>query len=160
MALSLTNFRIEPVDGMLALLPNQPILQGCQVSSAQSTALNAGDIVTIDGTNAKPGIITVKKAAVTDTPLGIVLTDPIKTSFAALERVSVIPVDCYCYKTASAAITAGSKVQFNANGQVAATSTASNGYIGIALTPAAAANALVIIQVKPDVEPAATGSEG
>lgn len=78
MAISLTNFKIEQVDGGLALLPNQPLLQGCQVSSAQSTALNAGDIVTIDGTNAKQGIITVKKAAVTDTPLGIVLTDPIK----------------------------------------------------------------------------------
>ena len=107
MAISLTNFKIEQVDGGLALLPNQPLLQGCQVSSAQSTALNAGDIVTIDGTNAKQGIITVKKAAVTDTPLGIVLTDPIKTSFAALDRVSVIPVNCYCYKTANANITAG-----------------------------------------------------
>ena len=154
MAISLTNFKIEQVDGGLALLPNQPLLQGCQVSSAQSTALNAGDIVTIDGTNAKQGIITVKKAAVTDTPLGIVLTDPIKTSFAALDRVSVIPVNCYCYKT-NANITAGSKLQFTAEGKVAATTTASNGYIGIALTNATAADQLIIVQVQPGMEPAA-----
>ena len=148
MAISLTNFKIEQVDGGLALLPNQPLLQGCQVSSAQSTALNAGDIVTI----------TVKKAAVTDTPLGIVLTDPIKTSFAALDRVSVIPVNCYCYKTANANITAGSKLQFTAEGKVAATTTASNGYIGIALTNATAADQLIIVQVQPGMEPAAAAA--
>lgn len=159
MALSLTNFKIEQVDGGLALLPNQPLLQGCQVSSAQTeTPLVAGDIVAIDGTNAKQGIITVKKAAVTDTPLGIVLTDPIKTSFAALDRVSVIPVNCYCYKTANANITAGAKLQFTADGKVAATSTAQNGYIGIALTNATAADQLIIVQVQPGMEPAAAAA--
>lgn len=159
MALSLTNFRIEQVDGGLALLPNQPLLQGCQVSSAQTeTPLVAGDIVAIDGTNAKQGIITVKKAAVTDTPLGIVLTDSIKTSFAALDRVSVIPVNSYCYKTANANITAGAKLQFTADGKVAATSTAQNGYIGIALTNATAADQLIIVQVQPGMEPAAAAA--
>ena len=155
MALALTNQDITPVRGNAALLPNQPILQGCKVYASQTGSLVPGDVVAL-ATGGTAELVEVKKAAVTDEPIGVVVGNPIKTGFAAGERVSVFPVGSYVYMTAGAAsIVRGSKLQFDANGDVLATSTAENGYIGIAFTAGVAKGDLIAVQIQPGMEPAA-----
>lgn len=155
MALALTNLDITPVRGNAALLPNQPILQGCKVYASQSGSLVPGDVVAL-ATGGTADLVEVKKAAVTDTPIGVVVGNPIKTGFAAGERVSVFPENSYVYmKTGAASIARGSKLQFNASGEVVATSTATYGYIGIAMTAGVASGDLIVVQIKPGLEPAA-----
>lgn len=155
MALGLTNREITPARGNAALLPNQPILQGCVVSASETATLVPGDVVALATGGANEAMV-VKKAAVTDTPVGVVVGQGIKTGFKAGERISIFPENCYVYMTAgSASIARGTKLQFDANGKVKATTTASNGYIGIAMTVATAVDQLVIVQVKPGMQPAA-----
>ena len=155
MALALTNLDITAVKGNAALLPNQPILQGCKVYASQSGTLVPGDIVALS-TGGSADLIEVKKAAVTDEPIGVVVGNPIKTGFVAGDRVSVFPVNSYVYLPAGAAsIARGSKLQFNSDGEVLATSTASNGYIGIAMTAGVAKGDLIVVQIQPGMEPAA-----
>ena len=155
MALALTNLDITAVKGNAALLPNQPILQGCKVYASQSGTLVPGDIVALS-TGGSADLIEVKKAAVTDEPIGVVVGNPIKTGFVAGDRVSVFPVGSYVYlPTGAASIARGSKLQFNASGAVLATSTASNGYIGIAMTAGVASGDLIVVQIQPGMAPAA-----
>lgn len=154
MALALTNLDITPVRGNAALLPNQPILQGCKVYASQTGSLVPGDVVAL-ATGGTADLVEVKKAAVTDTPIGVVVGNPIKTGFVAGERVSVFPENSFVYMTTGAAsIARGSKLQFDANGDVLATTTASNGYIGIAYTAGVAKGDLIVVQIKPGLEPA------
>lgn len=154
MALALTNQDITPVRGNAALLPNQPILQGCKVYASQSGSLVPGDVVAL-ATGGTAELVEVKKAAVTDEPIGVVVGNPIKTGFAAGERVSVFPENSFVYMTTGAAsIARGSKLQFDANGDVLATTTASNGFIGIAYTAGVAKGDLIIVQIKPGMQPA------
>ena len=154
MTLSLTNLEVTPVRGNAALLPNQPILQGCKVYASQSGTIVPGDIVAL-ATGGSADLIEVKKAAVTDEPIGVVVGNPIITGFVAGDRISVFPVGSYVYMEAGAAsIARGSKLQFNSDSEVLATSTASNGYIGIAMTAGVADGDLIVVQVAPGMEPA------
>ena len=146
MAIRLTNLGIEAIKGQAALLPNQPLLHNCHTE----TDVNCGDIVTLTTSATKKNVVVVKKAGVTDLPVGVVAYNGIKTGFKANDLVTVIPDNGFVYLPAgSASITRGAKLQFNANGQVVATSTASNGYIGIAFTEPVAVDDLIVVQVKP-----------
>lgn len=147
MALKLTNTEISPVKGDAALLPNQPILQGCVV--AAENTLVPGDIValTTGGTNET---MVVKKAAVTEEPIGVVVGNPIKSQWVAGERVSVFPHNSYVYMEAGATnIARGAKLQFTADGKVAATTTSTNAFIGHAMTASTAVGDLLIVHVRP-----------
>ena len=156
MALTLTNLEIAPVRGNAALLPNQPIIQGAIISASEEATLVPGDVVTL-ATGGAAGTIVVKKAAVTDTPCGVVVGNPIKTGFVAGDMVSYFPVNSYVYMESSAAsIARGSKLQFNADGKVAATTTATSAFVGIALTAAEATGDLVIMQVAPEAAASST----
>lgn len=151
MALALTNLEIAPVRGNAAFLPNQPILQGCKVYASETATLVPGDVVAL-ATGGSADLVEVKKAAVTDEPIGVVVGNPIKTGWKAGERISVFPVGSYVYmETGAASIARGSKLQFNASGKVLATSTASNGYVGIAMTAGVASGDLIVVQVKPSI---------
>ena len=153
MTLGLLNLDIAPVRGNAALLPNQPILHTCIVASGQSGSLVAGDVVTLATGDATDKVV-VKKAAVTDLPIGVVVGNPIKDAFAAGEHVSVFPVGSYVYMTAGAAsIARGSKLQFQADGDVVATTTATYGYIGTAYTTGVAEGDIIIVHVEPGLEP-------
>lgn len=150
----MTRRKITPADGQAAFLPNQPILHTCVVSAKQTGNIVCGDIVTIDATNAVEDLITVKKAAVTDEPIGIVALNPIKTGFKANDRISIFPLGSFVYKTTGAAnLAAGSKLGFNANGEVIA-ATAEKGVIGKAMTGGTVTGDIIAIQVLPSVEPA------
>lgn len=147
MAIGLTNKTIGLYAGQAALLPNQPILHNCHV--ANENTLKCGDIVALSDQAGSDTLVVVKKAVATDLPLGVVVYNPIKTGFEAGEMVSVFPDDSYVYLPASAAtIKRGNKLQFTADGKVAATTTASNGYIGIAITQPSAVDDLIVVQIK------------
>lgn len=150
MALGLLNLDIAPVRGNAALLPNQPILHTCVVASGQSGTLIPGDVVTLATGDAADKVV-VKKAAVTDEPIGVVVGNAIKTGWVAGEHVSVFPVGSYCYMEAGGAVARGAKLQFDANGKVDDTTTATYGYIGTAYTTAAASGDLVIVHIEPGV---------
>lgn len=150
MALGLTNLDIAPVRGNAALLPNQPIIQGAKVVAGQSGTLVPGDIVALATGGADE--ILVKKAAVTDLPVGVVVGNPIKTGFVAGDMISFFPVGSFVYMEAkSSSIARGTKLQFNTDGQVLATTTASNGYIGTAWTTGAAEGDIIIVHVEPSI---------
>ena len=149
MTLGLLNLEITPERGNAALLPNQPILQGCVVSASQEGSLLPGDVVAL-ATGGVDDAVVVKKAAVTDTPIGVVVGNAIKTGFKAGESVSVFPENSFVYMTTGAAtIARGSKLQFNSSGNVVATTTGANGYIGIAVTAQATSGGTIVVQVKP-----------
>ena len=155
MALGLLNKEITPARGNAALLPNQPILHTCVVASGQSGTIVPGDVVTLATGDATDKVV-VKKAAVTDEPIGVVVGNAIATGFKAGDHISVFPVGSYVYMTAGAAsIARGSKLQFQADGDVVATSTAENGYIGVAYTTGVSEGDLIIVHVEPGLEPAA-----
>lgn len=155
-SISLTNRGIMPKAGQAALLPNQPIIHGCLVSPAANAALVPGAVVALADDANLDDTIVVKQAAVADTPCGVVVYNAIKSAFAANERVSVFPVGSFVYMTAGAAgIKRGTKLQFTAENKVVGTSTAEQGYVGIAWTEAALEGDLIVVQIQPSVEPAA-----
>lgn len=157
--ISLTNRRMTAVKGQPAYLPNQPIIHNCIVDPtlAANTYLSPGDVVALQSAATLKGVTVVKKAAVTETPCGVVVFNSIKSGFAANDKISIFPVNSFVYLPAGeATITLGAKLQFNAKGQVVATSTASNGYIGIAWTAPSAVNDLIVVQIVPGMEAAAS----
>lgn len=146
--LSLTQQGIKPIKGQAAFLPNQPIIHNCVVDPSATAALQPGDVVTF-ATTTLTDLTVVKKAASTDTPIGVVVFNAIKSAFMANDRVSIFPVNSFVYlPAASAALTIGSTVSFNSDGQVVAAS-AGNGNIGILWTQAAAEGDLVVVQIQP-----------
>ena len=150
MALGLTNLDITPVRGNAALLPNQPIIQGAKVYASETATLVPGDVVAL--ATGGSGEILVKKAAVTDLPVGVVVGDPIKTGFVAGDMISFFPVGSFVYMEAkSSSIARGTKLQFNTSGQVLATTTASNGYVGVAWTTGAAEGDIIIVHIEPSI---------
>ena len=151
MALGLTNLDIAPVRGNAALLPNQPIIQGAKVSGSETATLIPGDVVALATGGAADAII-VKKAAVTDLPVGVVVGNPIKTGFAAGSPISIFPAGSFVYmESGSASIARGTKVQFDTSGKVKSTTTASNGYVGTAWTAAEAEGDIVIVKIDPSI---------
>lgn len=157
--ISLTNRRMTAAKGQPAYLPNQPIIHNCIVDPtlAANTYLSPGDVVALQSAATLKGVTVVKKAAVTDTPCGVVVFNSIKSGFAANDKISIFPVNSFVYLPAGADnIKLGDKLQFNASGQVVTTATASNGYIGIAWTAPSAVNDLIVVQIVPGMEAAAS----
>lgn len=156
MALGLLNKDITPVRGNAALLPNQPILQGCVVSASEEATLLPGDVVAL-ASGGNDDTIVVKKAAVTDTPCGVVVGNAIKTGFVAGDRISIFVDNAFVYmQTAAANIARGSKLQFNSSGNVVATTTATSSYVGIAFNAQATSGGLIIVQIKPEAAASST----
>lgn len=145
--LSLTQAGIKPVAGQAAFLPNQPIIHNCIVASDASAALVPGDVVTFASTALK-GVIVIDKADNTDTPIGVIVGNAIKSSFAANEKASIFPVGSFVYLPAGAAdLTLGAEVAINSSGQVVAAST--NAVVGILWTQPSAIGDLVVVQISP-----------
>lgn len=148
--LSLTNRNMTPIKGQAAFLPNQPILHTCVVSPAETAVLEPGDVVTFDTTQTTLSnrLIVVKKAAPTDTPVGVVVYNAIQTGFTANDRISIFDTNAYVNMEAGAAnITAGTEVSINEDGQVVA-ATAGQGVVGIVYTPSTQIGDLIVVKVK------------
>ena len=149
MALDLNRKKITPVDGAYVYMPNAPEPHNCVVSSNQSTALHAGAIVTVDTSVANANCPVVKQAADNDPIFGVIPVNGLKDTYVAGDKVNVAVEGSYIYKTASASITAGAQLGFNAStNKVATIATAGKSIVGVANTTAAAANDLVQVKLK------------
>lgn len=156
--MSLTNRRMTPIKGQAAFLPNQPILHTCVLSSAQTTPVYPGDVMTFDTTvTGLSELIVLKKAAATDTPVGVIVYNAVETAFNANDRISIFDTNAYVYMEAGAVLNAGTQVGINATGQVIA-ATAGNGVVGIAYTDATKVGDLIVVKIKQDKLAAASGS--
>lgn len=148
MALQLNDLAITPRVGAYVYMPNVPQPHNCVVSANQSTALKAGDIVTIDTTVTNTHCPVIKKAAVTDVIFGVIPSDARKNSYVAGEKTAVAVEGSYIYFVAAGAITQGADLYFDATGKVTATATAGNSIVGVANTSATAAGEFVQVKLK------------
>lgn len=144
MALDLNQFTIEPQAGDMVYAPNRPQLS-VKVAADEATALIPGRAVKIASTDRD--MLKVTAAAVTEMPYGVVLRNERQTQFGANEVCTIARDGDIVWLPAKAAITVGAKLQFTVDGEVAATATATNFYLGVALTPATAAGDLVQVEI-------------
>lgn len=144
MALDLNQFTIEPQAGDMVYAPNRPQLS-VKVATNEAAALIPGRAVKLASTDRD--MLRVTAAAVTDMPYGVVLRNERQASFGANEVCAIARDGDIVWLPAKAAIAVGAKLQFTVDGEVAATTTATNFYIGVALTPATAAGDLVQVEI-------------
>lgn len=145
------------VAGMYAYMANLPQPHDVRVSTNQTTALNAGAILTIDTTVATTTAPALKQAAVTNKIAGVLVYNPMKNSFVANDLIAIARSGDFVYLPAAAAITVGADLYFNANNEVTATATAGNSIVGTAWTTAAAKGDMVkvLLDFKQTTVPAA-----
>lgn len=147
MALELNQFAPnEPLAGLYVYMANLPQLHTVLVAASQSTALKAGDVVTLDSSSTNANSPVVKKAATTDAVFGVVTYNPIVNQFAAGERVSIARPNDIVWMPASEAVAVGAKLTFNSSGKVS-TAASADIVIGKALTPATAADDLIQVEL-------------
>ena len=144
MALDLNQFTIEPQAGDMVYAPNRPQLS-VKVKEGEATALVPGRAVKIASTDRD--MLKVTAAAVTDMPYGVVLRNERQAAFGANEVCAIARDGDIVWLPAEDAITVGAKLQFTTDATVAATATATNFYLGVALTPATAKGDLVQVEI-------------
>jgi hypothetical protein len=172
MALNLNRINITPTKGLYVYMPNAPEPHNCIVSEDQSTALVAGDIVTLDASSSNTHCPVIKKAAVNDKVFGVIPYDMLKNSYSAKEKCMAAIEGSYIYLPAAKAIAMGADLYFTATGTVTDAVTPGNSIIGIANTASAAKDDLVQVKLRfvagvasepsdePSAEPSAEPSVG
>lgn len=139
--MALTFLNISETKGYAALLPNQPIIQGCKTT----TDLVIGDVVTlVKGYDH----VVVAKAAPTDLPFGVIVGNAVKGKFIAGESVSVFPAGSFVYLEGEN-IHTGDLVGVNGDGELVAVTEAGKGVIGVAWTEPK--DGLFVLQVAPKI---------
>lgn len=147
-----------PIAGLYVYMANLPQLHNVIVSSAQTTALAPGAIVTLDSTATNPHAPVAKQAAVTDAIFGVVTYNPIQNRFKAGERIAIARDNDIVWLPAAGAVAEGAILYFTADNQVTSTATAGNSIVGKALTPAAAKGDLLQVELRFSQTEAAGGS--
>ena len=149
-AFSLTAANTTPAEGMYAYMPNNPHRHNAEFYSATATdTIAAGAFVKLYTSSTSTVRPVVAAAAATDVPYGMVVYDMSKATNKVGDLVALAQTGDSVFLVAAGAIAVGAKLQFNATTRkVDDTTTASNAYIGIAETAAAADGDL--IQVKLD----------
>ena len=174
MAIELNQFKPnEPVDGLYVYQANLPQLHNPIISANQSTALTYGAVVALDSNVSNADAPVVKQAATTDSIFGVIAFTPVKSTFAAGDRVAIArPNDIIWKKKDSNAISMGATLYFNSSNQVTASGNSGDAVIGRAITSAAAGDAYVQVElgfvagtapepsVTPSEEPSAEPSQG
>ena len=118
-------------------------------SASPTDTIVAGEMVVLGATPSGAVPKASKGSALTDLFLGVVLTNILKSSWAVGERMEIGSATDVVYMTASAAITAGAKLQYDyATGKVA-TQTGTNTVIGMALEDAAGNASILRVYVQP-----------
>lgn len=109
-------------------------------SATGTDTIAAGEFVTISSTTNGQVTKVAKGSALTSAYVGMVLSDPLKETFAVGDKVTVALLGVVALAKASAAITAGAALQYAySTGKVATNaSVGTNTTVGIALENAAA----------------------
>ena len=149
MAQTMNQFSMAPVAGSKV---NGTNVIRCEFYSASaSDTISAGQGVIIVAT-VKPNVTKVSVGAgLTAQWFGVVLTNPMKDTFAVGDKIEVAAFGTVVLMTASAAITAGASVQLDPSTNKVATQTASNTKIGIALESAGADADVIRVMITPVV---------
>lgn len=157
-AFSLTAAGTTPAEGMYAYMPNKPHPHNCKFYSGTATdTIHAGAFVKLYTSSTSTTNPVVVAAAATDVPYGMVVYDMLKDTNKVGDFVALAQSGESVFLVAAGAIAVGAKLQFNASTRkVDDSTTATNAYIGIAETAAAADGDL--IQVKLDFNLGVQGS--
>ena len=149
-AFNLTATSIAPQKGQYALLPNLPQEHNVEFySGTSSDILPVGAFVKLYSSSTSTDHPIAQVCAVTDIPYGMVVYDARKAGYAVGERFAIAKTGDVVWCEANSAVDVGDKLQMVVSGwKVDDTTTATNAYIGVALTKAAASGDLV--QVKLD----------
>lgn len=138
-------------------LPGQLPNRGAQVQilPASTATIQVGTVLKL-----VPAVgerITVDSAAATDLAWAVVNYKNKANTYSAGETLQVYIRNDFIWLQASAAITRGSKVQFNnddSNGPTVATLSGSNTSLGIAVTQATNVGDLVLVEILPEAHDA------
>lgn len=138
-----------PLAGMYAYQANLPQLHNVIVTSSvtDEAPIRAGAIVTLDSTSTNTNAPVVKQAAVTDSIFGVVVYNPIQSTFIGNERIAIARDGDIVWLPAADAVNVGADLYFNASNQVTATVTAGNSIVGKAMTKATAAGDLIQVEL-------------
>lgn len=148
MTISLNQFAPNvPLPGMYVYQANLPQLHNVIVSSNQATALGAGAVVALDSASTNLDAPVVKQAAANGQIFGVVVYNPVKGAYSAGERIAIARPGDVVWLPAAGEIAVGAVLGFNSSNKVTASPSSGDSIIGKALTPAAAANDLVQVEL-------------
>ncbi|MBQ2285573.1 MAG: DUF2190 family protein [Clostridia bacterium] len=137
------------IAGLYAYMPNRPQPHNLIVSASQATPLKSGAIVTLDTSSTNKFAPVIKQAAVDDPIYGVIAYNPVDhgMEYSAGKRCSVAKDGDVVWLPAAAAIAVGASLYFNSSNKVTSTVSAGNSIVGIALTPATAADELIQVEL-------------
>ena len=150
MTLSLNQFAPNAqVAGLYVYQANLPQPHNLIVSENQATAIVAGAIITIDSSSTNKNAPVIKQAAVNDRIYGVITYHPNEkgNSYVSGERCSAAKDGDVVWLPAAGSISAGATLYFNSSNKVTSSATPGNSIVGIALTPASAANELIQVEL-------------
>lgn len=157
MALGMNQFGMTTVKGSYM---NGPVMEA-EFYSADSTAtVTPGEFVCIGSTVAPLVTKVIKGSGATSKYFGVVLTNPLKESYAVGEKLQVALLGAIVIVEASAVIAAGASLQYAYDTFKVATQTASNTIVGIALENAAGDESLIRAFIFQSSISGATGATG
>lgn len=137
-----------------------PVVNGVFYSSDASATVASGEMVCISSTVFPNVTKFAKGTGLTSAYFGVVLTNPLKASFAVGDKIEVAVMGSVVMMTASAAITAGASLQYAYDTYKVATQTASNTIVGIAMGNSTADGDLIPVFVFQKAISGATGATG
>ncbi len=148
MALNQNQFGMTGTVGTL-IETTGPVVKGQFYSGTTGATVGAGEMLGITSTTVSNVTKFQKLTGTTGNAFGVVLTDPFREYFSVAEKISVAAMGTQVLMTASAAITAGANLQYQASTGKVATHTGANLIIGVAMTDAAGDDSLVRVFVWP-----------
>jgi hypothetical protein len=147
MALYQNQFAMSTVVGTKVSGTNVITVQAYDASA--STAFVPGEVVKMASTTNGTVPVVQKGSAATDLYLGVILTNPVTESWVSGDKMEIALASTIVYMTASAAITAGAKLQYDYSTGKVATQTATNTVIGMALDNASGDGVLIRVYINP-----------
>ncbi len=143
MALSMNQFALEAIKGMIDLKVGPSNVISCEIDSSSAGGLVPGQAVKIVSTaGGIPNV--VECSAASDDVFGFIAYDIKDISFAAGDKVEIaFSRSTAMYMEASAAIAANASVMIVLSGNKVATATATNRIVGRALDRAGASGELI-----------------
>lgn len=150
MTLSLNQFAPNAqVAGLYVYMANQPQPHNLIVSSNQATPLVNGAIITIDSSSTNKNAPEIKQASTSDPIYGVIPYNPTVygNSYSAGDRCAAAKDGDVVWLPAAGSISAGAVLYFNSSNKVTSSATPGNSIVGIALTPASAANELIQVEL-------------
>jgi len=157
MALTMNQFEMATLKGTLE---SGSVIE-CEFYSASASAtVIPGEFVCLGSTVAPNVTKVIKGTGLTSAYFGVVLTNPLKDSYAVGEKLQVAILGSIVLVEASAAITAGASLQYAYDTFKVATQTDSNTIVGIALENASADTSLLRAFIYRAAISGATGAVG